>query len=431
MADPDWFADKIYSRLKEIIDQQINETLTIDEIEHEVHFHEEFKNRLTRHFKGRSEILEKIDDYLDNTNEHRPLAMIGESGSGKSSVMAEAIKQCSARKDGVDKLVVYRFLGTTSASSTVISLLQSVCGQVAEEFNTSLGKLAGEGRKDSLHDLFTMSEIFRQCLELASAEKPVVVFLDALDQLSDTDNAQALSWMPAELPFNAKLIVSALPELESALNSTCIEKLHVLPKEEAEVILNQWLSAANRTLSDEQSKYVLGKFKVTGLPIYLKLAFENAKEWHHYDPVHPMRDDLPGIINDFFDQINTRHHSEFVRNAISYLLCGRYQGLTENEILEILVFDTDFWENTFLEKISHKDHRQELIDMKKELEEPEKGPKAMMKIPIVLWSRLFLDLEPFLTERDADGVPIITFFHRQFNEVLKERYQLSEPGIQN
>jgi hypothetical protein len=49
---------------------------------------------------------------------------------------------------------------------------------------------------------------------------------------------------------------------------------------------------------------------------------------------------------------------------------------------------------------------------------------SMMKIPIVLWSRLFLDLEPFLTERDADGVPIIAFFHRQFNEVLRDRYQL-------
>jgi len=84
-----------------------------------------------------------------------------------------------------------------------------------------------------------------------------------------------------------------------------------------------------------------------------------------------------------------------------------------------------------LKKISHPDHTQELKDMKRALEEPETGPKVMMKIPIVLWSRLFLDMEPFLTERDADGVPIITFFHRQFNEVLRERYQLSERGIKN
>jgi hypothetical protein len=64
-------------------------------------------------------------------------------------------------------------------------------------------------------------------------------------------------------------------------------------------------------------------------------------------------------------------------------------------------------------------------NMKEELEKDKKS----MKIPIVVWSRLFLDLEPYLTERDADGVPIITFFHRQFNEVLRERYELIEDDI--
>jgi hypothetical protein len=97
------------------------------------------------------------------------------------------------------------------------------------------------------------------------------------------------------------------------------------------------------------------------------------------------------------------------------MLSGRYQGLAENEILEVLIFDPgdkkDFIDRT------HKDYREVLKDM--------------TKIPIVFWSRLFLDLEPFLTERDADGVPIITFFHRQFNEVLRERYKLLNEKSEN
>jgi len=66
-----------------------------------------------------------------------------------------------------------------------------------------------------------------------------------------------------------------------------------------------------------------------------------------------------------------------------------------------------------------------------EIEKQKDGQRGYMKIPIAVWSRLFLDLEPFLTERDADGVPIITFFHKQFNEVLRERYKLPNPSIQN
>lgn len=430
MKDPKRFADETYRRLENIIDQQISEIVTTDEIEHEVRFHKEFKNRLTKHFNGRGEILEKIEKYLGHASENKIMSIIGASGSGKSSVMAEAAKRYSALNKGNEALVVYRFLGTTSPSSGVISMLQSVCGQIAEKFDTNIETLAGEGRKDSMHDLYTMSEVFRKCLELARPEKPVVVFLDALDQLSDADNARSLIWLPNDLPENSRLVVSALDEQKAALNRTYMENLLALPNEEAKVILDQWLSSVDRLLTPDQSLYVLDKFKKTGLPIYLKLAFENSREWHHYDKVHEMKEDVPGIINDYFDMLNTKHHPEFVKNSISYLLSGRYMGLTENEILEILVFDEDFWENTFLKKISHTDHTQELKDMKKALEEPETGPKVLMKIPIVLWSRLFLDLEPFLTERDADGVPIITFFHRQFNEVLRERFHLPKPEVQ-
>jgi hypothetical protein len=128
-----------------------------------------------------------------------------------------------------------------------------------------------------------------------------------------------------------------------------------------------------------------------------------------------LHDDIKGIINDFMDSLEEEHGREFVEHVICYLLSGRYQGLAENEILEILVFDKEHWK-LFLKR-THPEHRSEL--------------KGVTKIPIVVWSRLYLDLEPYLTERDADGVPIITFFHRQFIKVLRERYGLNEVNQTN
>jgi len=429
MNDPKWFADEIYSKLESIIDLQIKETKVADEIEQEVKLHTEFKQRLTRHFHGRIKPLELISEYLKNKSEKRIMALIGDSGSGKSSVMAKAINLYIGEDKKKEALTFYRFLGTSSSSSSIISLLQSVCGQIAKHLDTSLEELAGEGRKESLHDLYTMSEIFRKCLALAQPDSPIVIFLDALDQLSDSDNAKTLSWLPSELPENCRLVVSSLPELKPDLRKSYMETLNVLTKEEAREILEQWFHSNQRTLTEKQYQVILGKFN--GLPLHLKLAFENAKEWHDYDNDMDIKEDVPLSINSFFDSLKKKHNEEFIEHAICYLLSGRYQGLTENEILEILVFDKEFWENIFLEKITHKDHKQELVDMKKALEEPETGPKVSMKIPIVVWSRLFLDLEPFLTERDADGVPIITFFHKQFNEVLRERYKLPKPNFKN
>lgn len=426
ISDPEKFAADVYYFLYEIIKEQNDTVISMDEIEQEVKLHTEFKELLVKHFRGRTEILNKIKAYLTSPKEKKVLSMIGDSGSGKSSVMAKAIRNKEEEKNNA--LLVYRFIGVTSGSTNIITLLRNICGQIAGAFDETIESIAGKDQEKSLYEIYGLSEVLRKCLGLATKEKPIVLFLDALNQLSDTDNAKALYWLPKEVPDNVKIIVSSLPGLENNLSDTMLEKLPLLPEQEARKILEQWLESINRTLTDEQFDEVIKSFNQTKLAIYLKVAFEMARHWHSYKKDYIIKDDIKGLINEYFDFLEDEEHNrEFVQTALSYMLCGKYMGLTENEILEILVFDEDFWKKVFLEKITHKDHKQELIELKEYLETEEEGkPKTAMKIPIVVWSRLFLDLEPFLTEKDADGVPIITFFHQQFFEVLRERYMLIE-----
>jgi hypothetical protein len=415
IKDPVGFGKEIYDFLEGIICEQINKVISPDEIEHEKNLHKEFRIKLTESFCGRIEILETLGTYLKNQQDRKVLAMIGDSGSGKSSVMAKAAVEAEAR--GANALIVYRFIGTSSRSSNIISLLQSICEQIAVAFGTNMISLAGEGQEKSLYDLNGLAGILKKCLALGTAQKPVILFLDALDQLSDSDNARTLYWLPGELPEHAKVIVSALSYMEPQLSNHYVVHLPLLPPTEAEQILGRWLKAVNRTLRDNQHDEIIGKFKHSGLPIYLKLAFEQARQWKSYTENFTLNADVKGIINNYIDMLEAVHTQDFVQDVICLMLCGRYQGLAENEILEIFAFDEELWCN-FLSK-THPSHRHELVEMKEEL-------KGAMKIPIVVWSRLYLDLEPYLTERDADGVPIITFFHRQFNEALTERYGLTE-----
>jgi hypothetical protein len=420
IKDPVLFGKEVYDFLEGIISEQINKVISRDEIEHEKSLHKEFRTRLTENFCGRNEILETLKTYLNNQPERKVLAMVGASGSGKSSVMAKATLDAEACNTGA--LNVYRFIGTSSRSSNIISLLQSVCEQIAGAFGTNMTALAGDGQEKTLYDLNGLTEILKKCLALGTGQKPVILFLDALDQLSDSDNARSLYWLPRELPEHARVVVSALPELEARLSNQYVVHLPLLPPAEAEQILGRWLKAVNRTLTPDQHKELTGKFNHSGLPIYLKLAFEQAKRWKSYTEDFTLKEDVNGIINNYIDMLEIEHTRDFVQDVICLMLCGRYQGLAENEILEIFAFDKDLWDN-FLGK-THPSHRHELVEMKGEL-------KSAMKIPIVVWSRLYLDLEPYLTERDADGVPIITFFHRQFNEVLRERYLLSGDSVVN
>lgn len=418
------FNDDVYEKLEKVLSEQLDLVVDKDEINHEVKLHGEFKNRLTEHFKGREDILKTIQSYLDSKSEKKVMSLIGASGTGKSSVMAQVVKL--NEKKGAT--LVYRFIGTTSGSSNIMSLLQSICGEMARAYGIEAKTLAREGDEKAWYDMNGLADVLRKCLALATEQKPILLFLDSLDQLSDTDNAKALYWLPRELPDHARFVVSLLPELEAALSATSKEELPVLPVEDAVEILKKWLSSIKRKLTPEQEELVIGSFSKNQLPIYLKLAFEKAKHWHSYDKEHSIKEDVAGIINDYFDDLEIEHDKEFVTNAVCYLLSGRYQGLAENEILEILAFDKQYWE-IFLAK--NKYHKDDLIALKTYLEGTNREKGGYMKIPIATWSRLYLDLEPFLTERDADGVPIITFFHRQFNEVLRERYHLSKPEVQS
>lgn len=57
-------------------------------------------------------------------------------------------------------------------------------------------------------------EDFTSCLHFASAEEPLFIFLDSLDQFGPEDNARQLAWLPTVLPSHVKLAVSTLPNSE-------------------------------------------------------------------------------------------------------------------------------------------------------------------------------------------------------------------------
>ncbi len=112
------------------------------------------------------------------------------------------------------KVIIYRFIGSTSRSTNIMSLLQSLCLQISNEFGIEDPKTLGRDEK-AWSDMNGLADIFRKCLALAKQEKPLLLFIDSLDQLSDTDNAKALYWLPKELPEHVSLVISTLPELMS------------------------------------------------------------------------------------------------------------------------------------------------------------------------------------------------------------------------
>jgi WD40 repeat protein len=386
----------IEETLTRVILDEINKLDETDPLAKEIYDHLLFGKERAKFFTGRTIILKKITDYIQGDDSH-PLAIYGPSGSGKSALIARAVQD--ALQDNLAKEVLFRFIGASPGSSDGRTLLESICRQISRSYNMDEARIPF-----AYQDL--ISE-FPKRLALASETQPLFLFLDSLDQLSTADNARNLFWLPTELPKYVKIVVSMIPGeclsiLEKKLPGSNLIELTPMPLQEGKVLLDLWLQDAGRKLQDHQLNRVLDGFNQCGLPLYLKLAFEEARRWKSFDQNIEVGADIKSIIYNLFQRLsrNTNHGEILFSRSMGYLTAAK-NGLTEDEILAVLSLDELVYQD-FIERAHYQ------------------PPEP--KLPAVIWSRLFFDLEPYLMERAADETTLISFYHYQIAEVAKIEY---------
>jgi hypothetical protein len=400
--------EDVYATLEQIISSQIEQHTALSPLEDEKHHHQEFARRRSRDFTGQSLLLSEIGRYLLPTSEPSvPLVVHGMSGAGKSALLAKAVIDLQLSK--ANHKLIFRFIGATANSTDPRTLLEGLCHEI--------GELYGADNSDLPMELNKLVVVFHERLELATAERPLILFLDALDQLQVSDRPE-FSLLPDKLPGHVHLVVSTIPgpifdSLRSHLPSAVLLELGRLDPDDATVLFQKWLQRAGRLLSpEEQWQAIQDGFTQCPLPLYLRLVFEEAQLWRSYDKPPPPSPDVDGLIERLFHRLSEQLHHEplLVERAISYLRCSRY-GLSEDEILDLLANDPQYWER-FLASAQHA--------------LPVDGGQQTRRLPIVIWSRLYHDLEPYLSWRSVDGTALMVFFHTRFNEVADRQFLLAD-----
>jgi len=177
---------------------------------------------------------------------------------------------------------------------------------------------------------------------------------------------------------------------------------------EGSALLYAWLDETRRTLQSGQRAAVLAAFAHEGLPLYLRLAFEEARLWRSFDTLDklpPLDPTITGILAARFTRLERpdEHSSVFVSHTLGLLRAAK-NGLTEDELLTVLARDA----MVRAEQRALAPHS------------PSIDPR--LPLPAVLWARLYADLADYLAERDADGTRQLTYYHRQLAEVAEQRY---------
>ena len=138
--------DDVYQSLSRVILREIEQFKDIDPLEKEITDHYEFGKNSQRSLLA-AYVRNTIQDYVKSNARH-PLVIYGESGSGKSAVMAQAISDCRMRI--ADFVVISRFIGATPTSSDGRSLLEGLCQEISSRYGadqTNIPKNTGNWSK--------------------------------------------------------------------------------------------------------------------------------------------------------------------------------------------------------------------------------------------------------------------------------------------
>jgi len=412
------FCEDVRSDLQRVIDEELRDLRRQPESERTNEAHRDFAEERARHFRGRGEILERIERYLAS-DATAPLIVHGGSGSGKTAILARAWVDLLGPGSADGRPVVARFIGATPASSDLRSLLGDLCRRMGiERIPTDMNELVAAFR--GLLSAPVGSE--------GGAPAPVVVLLDGLDQLNPTDNAHMLYWLPRDLAAGVKVVLSVLRRddagepsaaagsddpFEIARESWGDSLVEVGPwsADAAAEVLGLWLAEAGRTLQADQRDEILTKFAGCPKPLYLRLAFDEARRWPSWAGVPAdggLAATVEGVLADLLGRLErpAQHGRMLTERALAYIASGRH-GLTEDELIDVLSADREVLEAF---------HSQSPTEMAKPPAE------RITRLPVVVWSRLYADAEPYMTQRRADGTQVLDFYHRQVGLAVRKRY---------
>ena len=265
----------------------------------------------------------------------------------------------------------------------------------------------GKDRQSIPEDFDELKDHFIGQLKLATADKPMIILLDSVDQLSSENNAYKMTWLPRKLPENVRFIVSTYTEASDLIGtlrlifmSDRFIKVPVFSSELSIQVLKSWLQRENRTLTSEQFSLAENAFEKCSLPLYVKLIYDQVKGWRSYTPVseYSLAYTVQQSIDRLFLLLEKKHGTILVSRALAYVTASA-TGISETELEDLLSLDDVVLTSVFQIHIP-----------------------PLRRIPPLLWVRIRHDISQYLVDKEVDEVRVFFWYHRQFFETAKKRY---------
>ena len=347
--------------------------------------HEAFAKTLRRTYIGRSNYFTTLDCHA--ADDGGPLVLLGQSGSGKSALLANWTQEWHKRHP--QDVIIQHYIGSTPDSTDHWRLMTRIIREI---------KRWTDDPEDipRSHDILLRQFPFWLAKARRKAKQDgvrCIVVLDAFNQLEDHDGARLLGWLPAHL-FDGplRLLATTLPgESLDAIQARGWATLRIEPltPDERRHMTVHYLFRFGKTLDTTLLTRLIDA-PATATPLYLKILLDELRVTGTHDRLGERLEeylsaaDIPALLR----QVLARYTRDYERDRpglvgeVLGLIWVARRGLTEAELLRLL------------------------------------RPADQLQIPQAIWSPLRAALEESLL--DYGG--ILNFAHEYLHTAVEESF---------
>lgn len=271
----------------------------------------------------------KVVEYF-NGNLSKPCILTANAGAGKTSMLAWLI-----RENRIPGTVIYRFLGTSSASSDIVYTLH----QLAEEFFRR--ELITQ--EDLIDAKTNISLKFPALLKKLKGKCSII--LDAADQCSHISPA-SFRWLPEKLPDHVKILLSIKKDGQAEIISHLTKKDYLITElgslsadAEKRAIIVGYLASFLKDIDDRQIGHIL-RLPGSGNPLYLKIVLNELRIHGSFDTLmEQLQKDYGTTPQEAFQMVLNRLETESfgagipAADLVKYVL-GTISHSTEGVLVE-------------------------------------------------------------------------------------------------
>lgn len=345
-SSPEDLAKQVEAAFVNLLDTLFPEG-NISEVEKERIGQRAFMNQLCQNYIKDESNFEALDTWLTN-EDSRHFVVTGASGLGKSALIANWLKE-KLSDNNCEHNIIYHFTGNGGSESNSDHIIKSIANEIKEIYELEDNELETETK---LEDLFVRVS--------AKGNRPLLIVIDAINQIVDVDNAKLLNW----LPFPTKGIKILFSTLEDDRTMDVFKNrdypiftLQPLDVERRSQMVRSYLKLYAKSLTEQQVDRIVTNAQCENT-LVLKTLLDELINFGIYEKLDERIDYYlaTNTIDEFYQNLLERYEedytSKFVKHTLSLIFVSK-GGLQESTIQELTASPSLIWSQFYCSFINN------------------------------------------------------------------------------